>query len=290
MGCDMKICRFNEDRIGIVDGEEVRDITDLAREIGIRPPERPLGDALIIALPKIAEELADSSRRFPHLPLAKVRLLSPVFLPTKIMGAGANYRAHRAEMESDPSTTHPKLPDTLSEMGLLLKASTSIVGPSQAIELRFPELRTDHEIELVAVIGRTTSQINHEAALGCVAGYCLGVDVSLRGSQFRSLRKSIDTYTVVGPWLVTADEIPDPGNLRLTLRVNGSVRQDTSTSDMINDVATLIEYASSHYTLYPGDMIFTGTPSGVARIHAGDVLQLHGEKIGSFEIQVRAFS
>lgn len=286
----MKICRFDGSHIGLVTGDEVQDISDLVRETGIQPPERPLGDPLVMALPQIAARLANSTRPFSRVPLSAVKLLSPIFLPTKIIGAGNNYGAHRAEMAADPTASFAKLPDTLDELGVFLKANTSIVGPSEAIELRFPERRTDYELELVAVIGRKVSSVSYNAALDYVAGYCLGLDISLRGPQERSLRKSMDTYTVVGPWLVTADDIPDPGNLRLTLRVNGAVRQDTSTSDMISDVATIIQYASTYYTLYPGDMIFTGTPSGVGPIRAGDVLLLDGEKIGSFEIAVRAFA
>lgn len=286
----MKICRFNEDRIGLVIGQEVHDISDLAKNrIGIVPSDRPRGDPLVMALPKIAEHLVGGTQQFQRLLLRDVRLLSPVFLPTKVIGAGANYHAHTAEMNADPTASFGTLPDTLEDRGLFLKANTSLVGASEGIALRFQEQRTDYELELVAVVGRRASCIGRDAALDCIAGYCLGVDISLRGPQMRSQRKSIDTYAVAGPWLVTRDEIPDVGNLQLTLSVNGVVRQDTSTADMVDDVATLVQYASQHYMLYPGDLIYTGTCAGVGRLNAGDVLRVEGDQLGSFEVAVRSF-
>lgn len=98
-----------------------------------------------------------------------------------------------------------------------------------------------------------------------VAGYCLGLDITVRGTEDRSFRKSIDTYAVLGPWLTTADELPDPDNLRITLHQNGQLRQNGHTSDLVYSVSRLIEFGSSFYTLHPGDVIYTGTPEGVGR-------------------------
>ena len=121
-----------------------------------------------------------------------------------------------------------------------------------------------------------------------MAGYCIGLDITVRGPEERSLRKSIDSYTVLGPWLVTADAIPDPGALDLTLKVNGEVRQRANTRDLILDIAELIAFASSYYTLMPGDVLLTGTPEGVGPIHAGDVMTASIEHIGSMDVHVRA--
>ncbi len=120
-----------------------------------------------------------------------------------------------------------------------------------------------------------------------MAGYAIGLDMTLRGPQFQSFRKSIDTYSVMGPWLVTADELPDPSDLELRIAVNGEQRQASRTSRLIYDVPRLIEYASSFYTLYPGDIIMTGTPDGVGPVVAGDVMEATIEGIGTMQVAVR---
>jgi 2-keto-4-pentenoate hydratase/2-oxohepta-3-ene-1,7-dioic acid hydratase in catechol pathway len=116
----------------------------------------------------------------------------------------------------------------------------------------------------------------------------IGLDVTIRGSEDRSFRKSADSYSVLGPWLVTADEIPDPGRLDLQLAVNGEMRQQSNTSYLILGVAELIELASSFYTLHPGDVVFTGTPEGVSPIAPGDSIVATIERIGTMEVGVRA--
>ena len=121
-----------------------------------------------------------------------------------------------------------------------------------------------------------------------VAGYAIGLDITIRGSEDRSFRKSADSYSVLGPWLVTADEIPDPGTLDLEIAVNGERRQQSNTRYLILGVAELIELASSMYTLYPGDVIFTGTPDGVSPIVAGDRIVATIESIGTMHVAVRA--
>ena len=150
------------------------------------------------------------------------------------------------------------------------------------------ERRIDHEVELAVVIGREAFRVRREEALGHVAGYAAGLDMSVRGTEDRSWRKSFDSATVLGPWLVTADELGDPGDLDLTLEVNGEVRQASSTRHLIFDVARLIEYASATYRLYPGDVILTGTPEGVGPVGQGDVMRAEVERIGAMAVRVRA--
>jgi 2-keto-4-pentenoate hydratase/2-oxohepta-3-ene-1,7-dioic acid hydratase in catechol pathway len=120
-----------------------------------------------------------------------------------------------------------------------------------------------------------------------VAGYCIGLDVSIRGSEDRSFRKSPDSYSVLGPWLVTADEVPDPGVLDLEIAVNGETRQKSNTRYLILGVPELVELASSFYTLHPGDVIFTGTPEGVSPIQPGDQVRATIQGIGTMEVRVR---
>ncbi|HSG64940.1 MAG TPA: fumarylacetoacetate hydrolase family protein, partial [Gammaproteobacteria bacterium] len=212
---------------------------------------------------------------------------SPVANPTKIIGAPVNYAKHLDESRTDRGIHFDRDIKSIDYYGLFLKANSSLVGPSEGVALRFTDRRNDHEVELVAVIGRTADRVRREEALSYVAGYTVGLDMTVRGTEARSFRKSIDTYTVIGPWLVTADEVGDPGNLDLELSVNGERRQKSNTRFLIYDVPRLIEYASSFYTLYPGDLIMTGTPEGVGPVRAGDVVVASVEKIGSMTVEIR---
>jgi 2-keto-4-pentenoate hydratase/2-oxohepta-3-ene-1,7-dioic acid hydratase in catechol pathway len=162
------------------------------------------------------------------------------------------------------------------------------VGAGEGIHLSKPDRRNDHEVELAFVIGRTGNNIPKSEALDYIAGYAIGLDITIRGTEDRSFRKSPDSYSVLGPWLVTPDEIPDPGELDLSISVNGEMRQKSNTNNMILGVAELIEFASSFYTLYPGDIFMTGTPEGVSQITAGDTIVATVEKIGSMEVAVDA--
>jgi 2-keto-4-pentenoate hydratase/2-oxohepta-3-ene-1,7-dioic acid hydratase in catechol pathway len=251
-----------------VRGDQVYDITTTA------------GDRLVPLVPSNLEGL-------PKKALSAVRLLSPVKSPGKIIAAPVNYKAHIEEMKKANISPGFNIWD-IEKAGLFLKATSSLVGPSEGIAQRFLDRRTDHEVELVFIMGKKASQVSREQALEYVAGYCLGLDVTVRGSEDRSFRKSMDSYTVLGPWLTTADEIPDPQNVQITLRQNGEVRQDTNTSDMLWDVARLIEFATRFYTLHPGDVFFTGTPSGVSPIRPGDKLVASSPELGSMEVLVRA--
>jgi 2-keto-4-pentenoate hydratase/2-oxohepta-3-ene-1,7-dioic acid hydratase in catechol pathway len=148
--------------------------------------------------------------------------------------------------------------------------------------------RNDHEVELAVVIGKKGRDIAAAEALDIVAGYCIGLDMTIRGPEERSFRKSPDTYTVLGPWLVTADEIPDPGSLELSISVNGTVRQKANTKDLILGVPELIAWASSFYTLHPGDVLLTGTPQGVGPVRPGDVMLASLERVGEMRVTVSA--
>jgi len=172
--------------------------------------------------------------------------------------------------------------------GLFLKATSALVGPGQGIALRKIDRRNDHEVELAVIIGKRANNVSAVNAYGHIAGYAIGLDITIRGPEERSLRKSPDSYAVLGPWLVTPDEIPDPGTLDLRIAVNGEERQSSNTRYLILGVPQLIEYASTFYTLNPGDVLITGTPEGVSPIQPGDVIQACIEKIGTMEVNVRA--
>ena len=161
-----------------------------------------------------------------------------------------------------------------------------MVGPSEGVRLVHTDRRNDHEVELAVVIGAEGRNIAAGDALEHVAGYCIGLDMTIRGPEDRSLRKSPDSYTVLGPWLVTPDEVGDPGSLEVQIAVNGQVRQRERTSELILSVPQLIAWASSFYTLYPGDVLLTGTPQGVGPVKPGDEMLASISRIGEMRVSV----
>jgi 2-keto-4-pentenoate hydratase/2-oxohepta-3-ene-1,7-dioic acid hydratase in catechol pathway len=287
----MILCRFNEGRLGLVEGAFVRDVTSALDALPSYRYPLPSHDVLIANLDRVIEAIPRlSAESAPQLSLAGVKLLSPVANPGKIIAAPVNYQKHIEEVKAD-SQLHQNNPAhtiTIQKAGLFLKATSSLVGPGEGVALRHLDRRNDHEVELALVIGKTANNIPASEALNYVAGYAIGLDITIRGTEDRSFRKSPDSYTVLGPWLVTADEIPNPGDLDLGIAVNGQVRQKSNTKYMILGVPELIELASSFYTLYPGDIISTGTPEGVSPIVPGDTIVATIEKIGTMEVRVRA--
>lgn len=280
----MKICRFNHDRLGVVDGEVVRDVSAALDALPQFTWPFPLGDPVVANLSSVRRRVHELLPDAPSIALADVRLESPVANPGKIIGAPVNYRSHEDEIDDDLRHGHVIKP--ISEWGLFLKANSALCGPAAGVRRRFPDARTDHEVELAVVIGREGSDIPAHTAMSYVAGYCIGLDVTLRGPQFQCFRKSIDSYAVVGPWLVTADEIADPGHLAMSLSVNGEIRQSASTDRLILDIPRLIALASSFYTLHPGDIIMTGTPAGVGPLLDGDIMHAKIEDIGEMTVVV----
>ncbi len=293
----MRLCRFGEGRLGVVedgveDGADVTVVRDVTAALDVLPAARypfPTHDVFIANLDAVKARVAVLAPSAPCLPLDGLRLLSPLANPGKIIAAPLNYEKHIAEVHSDDALHQGAAGSALNirTAGVFLKATSSLAGPGQGVVLRTAG-RTDHEVELVFVIGRTASRVPQAEALSYVAGYCIGLDISARGTADRSFRKSADTYSVIGPWLVTADEIPEPGTLDLLLRVNGETRQQSNTAEMTLGVAELVALASSMYTLHPGDVIFTGTPEGVSPIEPGDHIVATIESIGSMTTVVRA--
>lgn len=286
----MRLCRFGESRLGLVEGSEARDVTSA---LDILPSYRypfPSCDVLIANLDKVAERARSIAPSSPRLPLETLRLLSPVANPGKIVAAPLNYRKHVQEVRDDPAlhNNNPALKQSIDTMGLFLKATSSLVGAGEGIALRKLDRRNDHEVELAFVIGKSGNNIPAQQAMQYVAGYSIGLDITIRGPEDRSFRKSPDTYSVLGPWLVTSDEIENPGELDLSISVNGEVRQKSNTRNLIFGVAQLIEFASSFYTLHPGDIFMTGTPEGVSQISPGDSIVASIEKIGTMQVSVHA--
>src|SRR5947207_7208343 len=286
----MKLCRFDDQRLGLVDAEQVRDVTAALDALPAYRYPLPPFDPLIANLEAVTARVRAIAAAAPTRPLSSVRLLSPVANPGKIVCAPVNYQKHLDEVREDAALHHHNTSTTapIHSAGLFLKATSALVGPGQGIALRKIDRRNDHEVELAVVIGRQASDVEAKDGYGHVAGYAIGLDITIRGPEERSLRKSPDSYAVLGPWLVTPDEIPNPGNLDLRISVNGEQRQSSNTKHLILGVAELIEYASSFYTLFPGDVMMTGTPEGVSPIQPGDAISAYVERIGTMEVRVRA--
>jgi 2-keto-4-pentenoate hydratase/2-oxohepta-3-ene-1,7-dioic acid hydratase in catechol pathway len=213
------------------------------------------------------------------LPLAAVRLLAPV-LPGKIIGIGRNYAAHAREMGNVPPEEEPLI---------FLKAPSTVISPGDVIVLPAASQRVDHEAELGVVIGKTIYHVpEHEDPLQYVLGYVCVNDVTARDLQKKDVQftrgKSFDTFCPFGPWIET--EL-DPENVTVTGRVNGEVRQQGRSSDMIFPVRHLIRFLAGIMTLLPGDLIATGTPAGIGPLASGDVVEIEVEGIGTLRNPVR---
>jgi len=278
----MRVARFDDDRVGIVMDGVLQDVTSALQQLPAHRHPFPRHDALIANL-----ELVGGATSSRTVPLQKAKLLSPVANPGKIMAAPVNYRKHLEEVLADKGIHHGNLISEIHKAGLFLKASSSVAGPGEGVQLVHRDRRNDHEVELAVVIGMRGRDITAAEALSHVAGYCIGLDMTIRGPEERSLRKSPDSYTVLGPWLVTADEIPDPGSLDIRISVNGKTKQEANTRELILGVPELIAWASSFYTLHPGDVLLTGTPQGVGPVRPGDVMEASLERVGSMRVEVQ---
>jgi 2-keto-4-pentenoate hydratase/2-oxohepta-3-ene-1,7-dioic acid hydratase in catechol pathway len=246
-----------------------------------------VGDGLVANLDAVCARAGDLAAAGERHALSGVTLKSPVANPNKVIGAPVNYYAHQDEAIADQGVSFGRDIKTIDHYGLFLK-NPVLVGPGEGVALHFTERRNDHEVELAMVIGKTAKNVSYDDALDYVAGYAIGLDMTVRGTEERSLRKAIDSYSVLGPWLVTADEIGDPDRLDFSLHVGDEERQKSNTDKLIFDCRRLIEYGSSFYTLYPGDVIMTGTPEGVGPVEPGDVMHCYCEGIGRMDVAVRA--
>ena len=284
----MKLCRFDDDRLGLVQGGEVLDVSQALAEIPMQRWPLAQGDPLIANLDRIAAAARKLLPSAPRKPVARAKLLSPVANPGKIVAAPINYNDHVAESIKDPGIAHGRtnIAKGIGEWGLFLKANSSLIGFGEEIRLRWPERRNDHEVELAVIIGKRGNKIPKDKALEHVCAYSIGLDMTVRGPELQCFRKSIDTYSVLGPWLVTADEIADPNALDLSLAVNGETRQKSNTKYLVYDVQRLIEFGSAMYTLHPGDVIMTGTPAGVSPVKPGDALRAYVQGVGEADIAI----
>ena len=266
--------RDGEHRLGVIDGEHIVDMTARLGEQAHYPAVSPMLSLLSRpAALSITLGVLDGER----VPLASVQLAPIIPDPGKIIAAPVNYRDHQAEMQED---FH------IDALGIFLKATSSVLGSGGAVRLPYTDRRFDQEGELALVIGRSASHVAVEDALDYVAGYTILLDMTMRGGEDRSTRKSFDSFTPIGPYLVTPDEAGSLDEMRLQTWVNGDLRQDADVSDLIWNVPRLIAYASSVMTLNPGDVITTGTPAGIGQVFDGDSIAVEVTNLGRLEVTI----
>jgi 2,4-diketo-3-deoxy-L-fuconate hydrolase len=282
----MRVCRYDDNRLGVVIDALVHDVTPVLDDLPPLKWPAPRGDHFFNHFDRLRPRMEALAKTAPGIPVSKVRLLSPVANPGKIVAAPVNYKLHLDESRADTQINFGAQVKTIDDYGVFLKAPSSMIGAGDAVIADWPDRRIDHEIELAFVIGKQGFRIREEDALSHVAGYMIGLDMTIRGTEDRSFRKSLDTFTVFGPHIVTADEIGDPGNLGFEIWVNGETRQKSNTSLLIWNVQKLIAYASKAYTLHPGDVFMTGTPEGVAPVAPGDVMRARIDQIGEMTVAV----
>jgi 2-keto-4-pentenoate hydratase/2-oxohepta-3-ene-1,7-dioic acid hydratase in catechol pathway len=285
----MRLIRFEKDgakRLGLVRNEEIVAFSDALRA------SYPSMMSLIAEGENALERVQSlAARGAPLCKLSEARLLAPIERPGKYLAIGMNYRKH-VEESSKLGIEEPKRQLWFN------KQTSCLSGPFDAIELGVSE-QVDYEVELGVVIGRRAKYVTSAEARRHIFGYVVANDVSARDWQFHSptftLGKSFDTHGPIGPWLVTADEIPDPENLDLRCWVNDEIRQSSNTCHMIHGIDDQIEYLSSAFTLEPGDLLATGTPEGVgigmqppSFLKPGDVVRCQIEHIGTIENRVAA--
>jgi 2-keto-4-pentenoate hydratase/2-oxohepta-3-ene-1,7-dioic acid hydratase in catechol pathway len=204
---------------------------------------------------------------------------APIPDPGKIVAAPVNYRDHQAEMNEDAH---------IDALGFFLKSPTSVLAPGGTVRLPYTDRRFDQEGELALVIGQEASHVSIEEATQVVAGYTLLLDMTMRGGEDRSTRKSFDTFTPMGPYLLTPDEVGSLQDLTLRCWVGGELRQYADIKDLIWGVPEFIAYASSVTRLMPGDVLTTGTPAGIGRVSDGQSVALEIDGLGRLEVNVSA--
>ncbi len=276
----MKIALFNDFKLGVVKEDRIFDISSIA-SWDVKNPQGSLVQ-LMESFEELKPRIVNSLTSAESFSLSEISLQPPVPAPSKIVAAPVNYYLHQEEMNKQFSNAEY----TVEKLGFFLKAPSSIIGPGETIKLPFKDRRTDHEAELAFVVGKRAKDVSASEASKYIFGYFALMDITVRGKEDRPWRKSFDTFTPIGPWIVTADEIEDPNKLGFRLWVNEELRQSANTKDLIYDCYKFFEAASSVLTLEPGDIVTTGTPEGVGSIDKGDQVRIQIDRIGEFSVSV----
>jgi 2-keto-4-pentenoate hydratase/2-oxohepta-3-ene-1,7-dioic acid hydratase in catechol pathway len=289
----VKLALFDDNRLGVVsaDGREIVDVTGaLPWPHDPDPLTAGWWRALCRDFASLGPVLAEAAVSGRARPVAEVAVRAPVLGPSKVVAAASNYGAHVAEMHGVQERTLGRVEAWMMEFDVFLKAPSSIVGPGADIVLPPDVLAAGHEVhhesELVVVIGAGGRDIPVGSAMEHVLGFTGGLDITVRSAADRSRRKSYDSFSPLGPWIVTADEVGDGSGLDILLTCGGEVRQAVNTADLLVPVPQIVAYASSVMTLNPGDVLFTGAPPGVGPITAGEKLEMTIGGIGSMTVSV----
>src|SRR5882724_11427609 len=293
---NMKICHYDNSQAGVIVADKVHNIGEALIKAGLARQGYTMLE-IIDALannPAAMQIARDAAQGGGAMALGSVKLRAPITNPGSLWAAAANYYAHRAEMVDRMGSANKAIvnkDDLMAEF--FLKTTSSIIGPGDTIILPKISKLVDFECELCAVIGKRARKVSEAQALEHVFGYMMCWDISQRDPwgkgmhNTRNIRKGFDTFSALGPWIVTRDEIDEPQNLSIKVLQNGKEAMTAHTSDMICGLREHIRFLSSCLTLRPGDLITTGTPAGVSKLRDGD--SLHGtiEKIGSMELFVK---
>jgi len=274
----MKITRFNEGRIGVVvDDAHLVDVTSLVGEDAGEWP--PVGINRVIAqMDSLRPRIEQALPGLPRLAIADVTLRTPVPWPNKVIAYPVNYHDHGREMQAGYRADH---------QGFFLKPASSLSGAGEPVELPVvPGREVHHEAELGIIIGKECRGIQREEWKDVVFGYACLLDMVVRGREERVFRKAFDTFCPVGPWITTADEVGDPTALEMKLWVNGDLKQHANTRDLVLDIPGMVQMAAAVMTLYPGDIIATGTPAGVGPVQAGDNIRITIDRLGEMNVKV----
>ena len=279
----MKLVSFNGGKIGVVVGQNIVDVTD--EQPFPRDVWPPIAMVRFIAdFHKLKARIERALTSAPKIAFASARLEAPIAWPNKVVAFPANYHDHVEEMKTGTGLISTFKADG---QGFFLKSNSSLSGPSDPIVLpNVAGREIHHECELAVIIGEGGRGIQPAQAMDHVFGYSCLLDMVIRGKEERVMRKSFDTFCPIGPWIVTRHEAPDPADIQMELSVGGQIRQRANTRDLIVSIPEMIAMASSVMTLYPGDVIATGTPAGVARVVAGDRIRIDISGVGSMEIDV----
>jgi len=290
----VKLAIFDDYRLGVVSPDEAR-ITDVSAALPWPRDSDPFGASWWVRLCRdfgeLRSRIESTASSGPGRPLESVRLRAPVLNPSKIVACAANYAAHVAEMKGVRQRVGGPGEARFSQFDVFLKAPSSIIGPRESVVLppgpSSAGVEIHHESELALVIGRGGSSIAEDRALDHVLGYTIGLDITVRGAGDRSRRKSYDTFTPLGPWVTTADEVGDPHTLDIRLSIGGAVRQSVNTQDLGVKIPGIIAYTSGVMRLEPGDVILTGAPQGVGPIRDADVMDTEISRLGRMLVSVR---
>jgi len=274
----MRICRFTlssdasaAPRQGIADDAGIHDVTAVTEALPALRWPLPLGDQVIANLATLGPKMAELAASQPAISLDDVSLLSPVANPSKFVCGAGNWKHHGAPF---------------GMLGFMGKVPTALAGPGDGIQIRWPDRVSVHEPELAIIIGKQCVNVSVEDALDHVAGYACAFDTTLQPEKEDwAFCKGFDTYGTLGPWLVTADEIPDPNVLSYKFWVDDELRGERDFADLTGSPAEMIAFASTSMTLYPGDILMSGA-ADVAPIKPGETLKLTIPEIGTMTAKV----